>query len=431
MSPPDSAAIAGNRWDLLDARRPDPPPMVSVIVAHYRQPRQLARTLRALERQDHPRERLQIIVADDGSPDFPHVPEGVQVVRQDDAGFRLAAVRNLGAAAATGEVLVFLDADTSPEPQFVRELVRLPALAPDCITVGRRRHARLDRLQSTDEIERAAPDHELPEPDWLKHAYRATRNLLDADDRSYRYVIGAVLACSRSFFDEVGGFDESFTTYGGEDWEWAYRAWVGGAMLAHVPSAIAWHDGPDAAGRTVAERGQKNAEAIRLSELIPIGGSRPHGLRPTKVDIAVTGPPPPATDAQIFVSTDSVLAAIPGAEAIDREEYRTPDGRKSLDRVRLRVEILRPLIVAGGELAAAAATVGDEQLGELIIVDSAGRDLIRVVSTRAEARRRRWGRHDLFPTVRKECRAVTALPTDTDLDVEGYLGGWGLTEVHG
>ena len=46
---------------------------------------------------------------------------------------------------------------------------------------------------------------------------------LDADDRSYRYVLGALLACSRRLFEKVGGFDESFTAYGGQDWEWAYR----------------------------------------------------------------------------------------------------------------------------------------------------------------------------------------------------------------
>ena len=94
----EGQAVPGNRWDLLDGVVPPEPPMVSVIVAHYRQPEQLARTLHALRRQDHPRDRMEVIVADDGSPEVPTVPDGVRLVRQDDAGFRLAAVRNLGAA---------------------------------------------------------------------------------------------------------------------------------------------------------------------------------------------------------------------------------------------------------------------------------------------------------------------------------------------
>lgn len=418
-------AVPGNRWDLLDGVAPPEPPMVSVIVAHYRQPDQLARTLRALRRQDHPRDRMEVIVADDGSPEVPAVPDGVRLVRQDDAGFRLAAVRNLGARAAVGDVLVFLDADTTPEPAYVRELTRLPALAPDCVTVGRRRHARLAGSAPAEDIERAATARALPEPTWLTDGYRASRNLLDADDRSYRYVIGAVLACSRRMFEQVGGFDESFTAYGGEDWEWAYRAWVRGAVLAHVPAAVAWHDGPDIAGREATVASTKNAEAIRLSELIPLPGSRGRGLRSTKVDIAVVGPPE-ATAGQWYVSVDSVLGAVPGADAVEPRDFRDRKNSAHLDRVRLAVELLRPVLVTGSRLAAEVARVGDEQLGELVLLDETGGELIRVVSMRALARRERWGRDDLFAAERSVCRGVRAITGE--VDVEAYLGsfdrGW-------
>ena len=45
------------------------------------------------------------------------------------------------------------------------------------------------------------------EPQWLIDAWSATANLRDADHSSWRYVISAVLTCSREFFDAVGGFD--------------------------------------------------------------------------------------------------------------------------------------------------------------------------------------------------------------------------------
>ena len=421
----EGQAVPGNRWDLLDGVVPPEPPMVSVIVAHYRQPEQLARTLHALRRQDHPRDRMEIIVADDGSPEVPTVPDGVRLVRQDDAGFRLAAVRNLGAAAAVGDVLVFLDADTTPEPAYVRELTRLPALAPDCVTVGRRRHADLAGSAPAKDIERAAPPRALPEPTWLTDGYRASRNLLDADDRSYRYVIGAVLACSRELFEQVGGFDETFTAYGGEDWEWAYRAWVRGAMLAHVPTAVAWHDGPDIAGREATAASTKNAEAIRLSELIPLPGSRGRGLRSAKVDIAVVGPPE-ATAGQRFVSVDSVLGALPEADAVGPRDFRDRKNVEHLDRVRLAIELLRPVLVTGSRLAAEVARVGDEQLGELVLLDETGAELIRIVSMRALARSERWGRGDLFPADRSVCPGLRAVTRE--VDVEAYLGsfdrGW-------
>ncbi|MET0829614.1 MAG: glycosyltransferase, partial [Microbacterium sp.] len=363
--------VPGNHWDALDGVVPPEPPMVSVIVAHYRQPEQLARTLHALRRQDHPRDRMEVIVADDGSPDVPVMPDGVRLVRQDDAGFRLAAVRNLGAGAAVGDLLVFLDADTTPEPAYVRELTRLPALAPDSVTVGWRRHARLAGLGPTEDVERVAPPRALREPTWLTDAYLASRNLLDADDRSYRYVIGAVLACSRRMFEEVGGFDDSFTAYGGEDWEWTYRAWVRGAVLAHVPAAIAWHDGPDIAGRAATAVSTKNAEAIRLSELIPVPGSRGRGLRSAKVDIAVVGPPA-ATAGQWYVSVDSVLHALPGADVVEADALRDRKNHAHLDRVRLSIELLQPVAVTGRQLAAEVARIAGEQLGELVLLDETG-----------------------------------------------------------
>ena len=88
---PEGIALPGNRWDLLDGR--EATPTVSVVVAHYEQPAQLARCLAALAGQDHPRDRLEVIVADDGSAVPPRVPAGVRFVRQADEGFRLAAVR--------------------------------------------------------------------------------------------------------------------------------------------------------------------------------------------------------------------------------------------------------------------------------------------------------------------------------------------------
>jgi len=405
-------ALPGNRWDLLDGVQPAEPPTVSVIVAHYDQPEQLARTLHALSRQDHPADHTEILVVDDGSPTTPVVPAHVRLLRQDDRGFRLAAARNLGAAAATGDVLVFLDADTAPEPSYLRALTRLPALAPDCLTVGRRRHAELSGTPIHDPVEQLGPAHELPEPAWLIDAYRRSRNLLDADDRSYRHVIGAVTACHRTLFDAAGGFDESFTSYGGEDWEWTYRAWLAGAVLAHVPTAVAWHDGPEWSDRgDAASLTAKNAETLLLTDLIPVPGSRGRGLPSAHADTVVL-PPPGVSPAQRFVSLDSVLATLPGAVA----------GGIG-DRVRIVVQLDHPLRVDGDAVREAVRRLDAEQLGELTLLHPEGRRLLRVRATRAEARERRWGRTDLFPRAEVVTDQVRVLAGEPDL--EAYLGGWG------
>ncbi|GIG36013.1 glycosyltransferase family 2 protein [Cellulomonas pakistanensis] len=417
---PAGRPLPGNRWDLLDGVVPDVPPTVSVVVVHYDQQAELDRTLRALARQDHPADRTEVIVVDDGSPVPPRVPDGVRLLRQEDRGFRAAAARNLGAAAATGDVLAFLDADTAPEPGYLRALTRLPALAPDCVAVGRRRHADLADAPPDAPVERLGPERELPEPAWLVDAYRRTGDLRQVDDRSYRYVIGAVTACSRALFAEVGGFDEGFAAYGGEDWEWTYRAWLAGAVLAHVPDAVAWHDGPDWSGRDGASRAGKNAEALRLADLVPVPGSRPRGLPSARADVLVHPPAGHASPAQRFVGVDSVLAGLPGAVPAPDDGHADDD---RYDRVRLDVVLERPLVADGsGAVAAAVERVAVEGLGELALLGDDGAPLLRVVSRRAAARERRWGREDLFPRATAPADGLTPLTDEPDL--EAYLGGW-------
>jgi GT2 family glycosyltransferase len=246
-------------------------------VPYYQAQPQLDLVLAALSSQTHPATRLEVVVADDGSATAPDLTAAAglasRLVRQPDQGFRAAAARNLGAAVAGGDVLLFLDGDTVPEPAYVQRLVRLPALAPDAVVAGRRRHADLTGWDPERLVRWLGEDGpgpvELTEPEWLRAGYTASRDLLDADERSYRFVISAVCGLARDLFTELGGFDPDFTGYGGEDWELAHRAWVGGALLAHVPEAVAWHDGADWADRDKRARGAKNAETRRLAAVLP------------------------------------------------------------------------------------------------------------------------------------------------------------------
>ncbi|MBF4565106.1 glycosyltransferase [Plantibacter sp. VKM Ac-2876] len=422
--------VVGNRWDTLDDVRPDPLPRVSVIVAHYDQPGELLRTLHALAAQDYPRHLLEVIVADDGSPGDVMVPDDVILVRQEDQGFRLAAVRNLGVRASSGEVLCFLDADTVPEPGYVRALTRLPALLPEAVTVGRRRHADFSGIAPDTPVVEAATGRELAEPAWLAEEYARSRDLRDADDRSYRFMIGAVIACSRSLFDEVGGFDESFTSYGGEDWEWAHRMWQAGAVFSHVPTAVAWHDGPEWAERDGSGIERANAQTMRLLSSIPVAGSAPRALWSDAADLMVRlrGA---HTAAARFVAADSLFAAFPqarfvledgGAEELGADP-RVLGEAAGVD-ARVTWELDRPVVILDPTwIVDLVARLGTGDVGTVELVDPDGASLGRLRSRRARRREERWGCPDAFETQQLVADGVHQLRPDPR--VAAWVGGWG------
>ncbi len=269
-----------------------------MIVPFYNNQHDLNLLLAALTVQTHPLTRLQIVVADDGSTEAPQVPDlamglDVTIVRQEDAGFRAGTARNLGFRRTDGEVVLFLDGDTVPSKDYVEKLARLPGGLPDAVVSGRRRYADLGRWTPLGLLtwfagQSPGPAH-WDEPDWMTQEYARTRNLLDIHPRSYKYLIGAVLGCSREMFRETGGFDESIVGYGGEDYDFTYRAYNVGAVLAYVPGAVAWHDGRDWAGRTeaVQQTELKNRELMMLAARIPEPSMRGRGQMYSVVDVLV------------------------------------------------------------------------------------------------------------------------------------------------
>ena len=257
-------------------------PDLSVIIPYYDNPAGLREVLAALRRQDYPG-RVEIIVADDGSPTPPEREpalatevDEVIIVHQDDRGFRAAAARNLGAGAASGEVLCFIDADTIPQPGYFTAAVQHVQKNRRAVVVG-------TRLTGPDRLE----------PQWLREAWDATGDLARADSTSWRFVISAVLTCSAGFFRHIGGFDADFVGYGGEDWEFAWRAWNAGAQLVHEPRAIAHHPEEDFGNRyrNAAEQTRvKNVETLALAQRITHPIARPAGVVFARADVAVVIP---------------------------------------------------------------------------------------------------------------------------------------------
>lgn len=104
-------------------------PAVSLIIAAYNEERVIGRKLRETLELDYPGERLQIIVVSDGSDDGTHAiaqsfaDRGVLALHDPPRRGKSAAL-NRGVAAATGDVVLFSDANNHFSTGAIRMMVR-------------------------------------------------------------------------------------------------------------------------------------------------------------------------------------------------------------------------------------------------------------------------------------------------------------------
>jgi len=212
---------------------------VSVIVATYKWPEALHAVLFALSEQSDP--DFEVVVADDGSglgtaatvERWGEAFGGrLRHVSQDDVGYRLARVKNLGAQAARGEYLVMLDGDSVPRRGFVRA-IRKSAL-PGWFLGGKR--LELSQQLSRRVLVERLPIHRWSFARWLREGgdARPLAALTSRDRRrpgrgglpefvphTERY--GFLFGAFRDDFEHVNGFDMRYEGWGEEDIDLAVR----------------------------------------------------------------------------------------------------------------------------------------------------------------------------------------------------------------
>ncbi|HSK49558.1 MAG TPA: glycosyltransferase family 2 protein [Solirubrobacterales bacterium] len=111
--------------DELEVTADEVLPPVSLIVAAYDEEEVIAAKVANALALDYPRERLQVIVASDGSADATAErarAAGADLVLELPRGGK-AAAQNAAAAAASGEILAFSDANSAWAPDALRRLI--------------------------------------------------------------------------------------------------------------------------------------------------------------------------------------------------------------------------------------------------------------------------------------------------------------------
>lgn len=217
---------------------------VTVVVPHFGDPAPTLELVRLLQAQRNV--EIQIVVADDHSPNaFPRI-EGVDVVRRERNGGFGSNV-NSGAETARHDLMLILNSDVTFGETFVWELLR--AAAPWMPAVV---SPRVVNTNGEDEwVGRHFPAVRHQVVEWL-HPLVRLRPVLhraighDTDARGATavvdWVIGAAMLLPTGAFRHVGGFDERFFMNSEEiDLQRRLRELHVLSVVVHEPHLV--HDG--------------------------------------------------------------------------------------------------------------------------------------------------------------------------------------------
>jgi cellulose synthase/poly-beta-1,6-N-acetylglucosamine synthase-like glycosyltransferase len=208
-------------------------PRVSVVVCAYNAARTMDACLASLRTLNYP--DYEIIVVNDGSTDStlaiserhraiyeadPDAPRFV-LLSQENKG--LSVARNVGAQAATGEIVAYTDSDCVPDPDWLAFLV-YKFLRSGFVAVG-------------------GPNFPPPEPYLVPAAVAVspggpTHVLLN--DEVAEHIPGCNMAFTKKALAEVGGFDPLYTA-AGDDVDLCWRLQNRGYAIGFSPAATVWH----------------------------------------------------------------------------------------------------------------------------------------------------------------------------------------------
>ena len=198
-------------------------PKVSVVVCAYDAADTIEECLTSLAALTYP--NVEIIVVNDGSCDattaIARAQVGVRVIDVPKGG--LSAARNVGLAAASGEIVAYTDADVRVDPDWLNYLVHT-LLTADVVGVGGPNVVPEDDAWMAQCIARApgGPTHVL------------------LDDTIAEHVPGCNMAFRRDALLSIGGFNPVFVR-AGDDVDVCWRLQARGLRLGFAPAALVWH----------------------------------------------------------------------------------------------------------------------------------------------------------------------------------------------
>ena len=168
----------------------------------------------------------------DELPDAPY-PIRLVSVPQTGRTLPLAKARNAAAHAASGDTLILLDVDCIPHPEMCAVLAKAVEDTQG-VVMGETYYlpdGALDTPWTVYDLH-ARAEHHPRRPTLAPGEVRREDN--------YAMLWRLCIALSKATFLKIGGFDEGYTGYGGEDTDFAYRLREAGVPF-HLVGAFAYH----------------------------------------------------------------------------------------------------------------------------------------------------------------------------------------------
>ncbi len=199
---------------------------VSVCTLAYGREEHLRNLVRGLQRSSTPPRELIVAVMQDQAYILPTTNFPVRQIMMGARDIPLARARNVAAEKASGDLLIFLDVDCIPHPDLIEDYANAAAGQNGVFmgevgylpkgAVGGKLNFRSFEAISVKHSERAGP------PESPLGACR-----------DYRCFWSLNFALRKSDFQAIGGFDEAYVGYGGEDTDF-------GRMIAKAELPIWW-----------------------------------------------------------------------------------------------------------------------------------------------------------------------------------------------
>lgn len=196
------------------------PTLVSAVIPVHNGGAMLAEAVQSVLAQHlPPAVEVEVIVVDDGSVDGAPdaLAAGVLVLSQENSG--PSAARNVGVAAARGELVAFLDADDRWKADKLTSQVGHLAASGCDISLGHQQVHLLDGMPRPAWLDES--------PSWMPSAWRG---------RVAGQIQPATMVLRRDVFERVGGFDEGLRH--GEDVDWMLRAVEAGLSVQVLDQVV-------------------------------------------------------------------------------------------------------------------------------------------------------------------------------------------------